>query len=194
MHTPSWAGEFILTTIDARVIVKHLMNLGQDLFQRQHDFVITLGAGACKLCFPNDTVHRIFQQSNNSNNIGGNTTTTDDNVDHLFGLEYSFTLVEGSDDEAGVGRAVDLPEYLAPLPLLVSLAQEVGLELVCEENFHQFYAKRKSDYKAHSALLAMHVPNWQGTISAEEWEISRLYCAVKFRKVSYTRENRIDSC
>ena len=36
----------------------------------------------------------------------------------LFGLEYTFTLVEGSDHEAGVGDAVNLPEWLIPIPVL----------------------------------------------------------------------------
>ena len=42
---------------------------------------------------------------------------------------------------------------------------------------------------AHNALYNMKVLNRNGSISDEEWDVSRMYLAVKFRKV---RESQID--
>ena len=36
---------------------------------------------------------------------------------------------------------------------------------------------------AHNALYNMKVLNRDGSISAQEWEVSRMYIAIKFRKV-----------
>ena len=94
--------------------------------------------------------------------------------------------MEGSDHAAGVGDAVNLPEWLTPIPVLESLAEEAGLELETAENFHEFYNKRRdaSIYgAAHAALYNMKVLNRNGSISPDEWEVSRLYAALKFRKV-----------
>lgn len=67
------------------------------------------------------------------------------------------------------------------------LAKEVGLELEYALNFHEFYKNRKDpsiNPGAHSSLYSMKVLSRNGSISCDEWEISRLYCAIKFRKVS----------
>merc|ERR1712161_138467 len=45
------------------------------------------------------------------------------------------------------------------------MGKEAGLELEYAQNFHEFYEARN------------------GSISKEEWSISRMYMAVKFRKV-----------
>ena len=111
--------------------------------------------------------------------------------DKLYGLQYTFTLVEGEDHASGVGEAVDLPEWLSPLPVLTSLAEAAGFELEYATNFHEFYAERKKGSQhpnAHNALYNMKVLNRNGSISDDEWEISRLYMALKFRKV---RESQI---
>jgi hypothetical protein len=75
---------------------------------------------------PARTAKRIFQQSE-KNSLSG-----------LFGLEYLFQLVEGLDQAAGAGEAVNVPEYLLPLLVLKTLANEAGLELDYFENFHEF--------------------------------------------------------
>lgn len=175
-------GNLICTTIDARVVVGHLMNLGLNYhFKEGHpaeftEAVVEAGAGACKIKFEPEMVRKIV-----------NTTSDGKNAeDELFGLQYTFTLVEGSDHAAGVGDAVNLPEWLTPLPSLNALANEAGLELDYAQNFHEFYEARKdpsSDPAAHLALYNMKVLNRDGTISAEEWSVSRLYAAIKYRKV-----------
>jgi len=179
-------GNLIATTIDARVVMEHLMALGEDLHfdsesedneGPEREISVSVGAGACNIRFHRDTVKKIFKAA-----------AKDDGrfSEYVFGLEYTFTLREGSDHAAGVGEAVDLPEWLTPLPVLNSLAEEVGLELEYGQNFHEFYTQRKDPQEnpaAHLALYNMKVLNKNGSISADEWEISRLYCAVKFRKV-----------
>ena len=181
-------GNLIATTIDARVVMEHMMNTGYNFhFDDNTDkssngnigqdelLVVSVGNGACQLKFTRDIVKRIFQGSDSNDGLDP----------YNFGLEYTFTLVEGEDHAAGVGQAVDLPEWLTPLPVLVELAKEAGLKLEYASNFHEFFSHRKdpmANYASHGALYNMSVLNRSGTISEQEWEISRMYMAVKFRK------------
>jgi mRNA (guanine-N7-)-methyltransferase len=173
-------GNLIVTTIDARMVLWHLMNLGMDFHFEYPSCelkpaTVRVGGGACRIHFEPDIVKQIFTA--NSKDL------TDSS---LFGVEYTFTLVEGSDQERGFGDAVNLPEWLTPLPVLEALAKEAGFELEYAQNFHEFYAARSdlsSNVGAHTALYNMKVLNRNGSISEEEWEISRMYIAMKFRKV-----------
>ena len=189
-------GNLVATTIDTRVVLNHMMNTGfnfhQDDSHRKDvpenddsDIVmVSVGNGACQLKFKRDIVKKIFEECQKVRKDG-------ELNDDVFGLEYVFTLTEGQDHAAGVGTAVDLPEWLVPLPVLTELAEEAGLSLEYASNFHEFYKARsdpKSHSSAHSALYNMNVLNVYGTISPDEWEISRMYMAVKFRK---DRESRI---
>lgn len=130
----------------------------------------------CKLKFEPHIVKKILQCRANGTK----------GEEDLFGLEYTFTLVEGDDHAAGMGDAVNLPEWLIPIPVLIALGKEAGLELEYAHNFHEFYQARSdpnTHHAAHMLLSNMKVPNRKGTISDEEWSISRLYLAVRFRKV-----------
>ncbi|KAL7458052.1 hypothetical protein ACHAWC_009554 [Mediolabrus comicus] len=200
-------GNLIATTIDARVVIEKLMGLGLDLHfdemdqheevdqpanenvhhngnkrrritDDENDVVVTVGGGVCRLKFDAAVVRKIFHPSHN--------TSSEEEEEDMFGLQYTFTLVEGSDHAAGVGEAVDLPEWLTPIPALKELAQEAGLEMEYAKNFHSFYGERKDPTKfpaAHNALYNMKVLNRNGSISEQEWDVSRMYVAVKFRKV-----------
>mmetsp|Transcript_22770 Transcript_22770/g.25646 ORF Transcript_22770/g.25646 Transcript_22770/m.25646 type:complete len:225 (+) Transcript_22770:1-675(+) len=160
------------------------MGLGLDLHDLDSDensaseeVVVSAGAGACRIQFERKMVKKIFSQS----------STPED----LFGLQYTFTLVEGSDHASGVGDAVNLPEWLTPIPALSQLASEAGLEVEYAQNFHEFFSERRdpaAHHNAHNALYNMKVLNRNGSISADEWGISRLYAALKFRKV---RESQV---
>lgn len=175
-------GNLAFTTIDARVIVDHMMNLGHNYhFEegKETEFdqvVVQAGGGACKLKFEPHIVKKLLQCRDDGTR----------GEESLFGLEYTFTLVEGEDHAAGMGDAVNLPEWLIPIPVLVALGKEAGLELEYAQNFHEFHQARSdpsSHHAAHMLLNNMKVPNRHGTISEDEWSISRLYLAVKFRKV-----------
>jgi SAM-dependent methyltransferase len=180
-------GNLIVTTIDARVIVNHLMNMGLDLHFDDgkgisEPVVITVGAGACRIRFEPEVIRQIFTTKWNDK---------DDIEKKLFGLQYSFTLVEGSDHASGIGDAVDLPEWLIPIPVLEALAQQSGLEMEYAQNFHEFFNNRSDPsiyVAAHTSLYNMKVLNRNGSISEDEYEISGLYVAIKFRKI---RESRI---
>eukprot|EP01082_Thalassiosira_pseudonana_P005395 g5093.t1 g5093 contig18:618797-619997(-) len=139
---------------------------------------VKVGKGVCRLKFDEEILRKVFHPPK----------TPED----MFGLQYTFTLVEGSDHAAGVGEAVDLPEWLTPIPALKELAHEAGLELEYATNFHAFYEERKNPAQhpaAHNALYNMKVLNRDGSISEQEWEVSRMYIALKFRKV---RESTIE--
>jgi len=199
-------GNLIATTIDARVVVSKLMELGLDFHfddmdrhtevdmpdneERHHNgnserrvggekgATVTVGQGVCRLKFDAETLHRVFQPPKSP--------------EDMFGLQYTFTLVEGSDHGSGVGQAVDLPEWLTPIPALEELAEESGLKLEYATNFHKFYEERKTPAKfpmAHNALYNMKVLNRDGSISDQEWDVSGMYIALKFRKV---RESSIE--
>ena len=193
-------GNLVATTIDARVVTEKLMALGLDLHfdeldqheevdkpsneeihhngnkrrrvKDENELTVKVGSGVCRLKFDAAVVRKVFQPSNSP--------------EDMFGLQYTFTLVEGSDHAAGVGEAVDLPEWLTPIPALKELAEEAGLEMEYASNFHSFYEERKDPAKfpgAHNALYNMKVLNRNGSISEQEWEVSRMYVAIKFRKV-----------
>eukprot|EP00536_Pseudo-nitzschia_multiseries_P002176 jgi/Psemu1/183093/e_gw1.29.107.1 len=175
-------GNLAFTTIDARVVVDHMMNLGHNFhFEdgNELDFpevVVEAGGGACRLKFEPHIVQKLLQCR------ADGTKGEED----LFGLEYTFTLVEGDDHAAGMGDAVNLPEWLIPIPVLVALGKEAGLELEYAHNFHEFYQARNdpsTHHAAHMLLSNMKVPNSHGSISDDEWSIIRLYLAVRFRKV-----------
>ena len=198
-------GNLIATTIDARVVVEKLMSLGKDFHfddadmheevdleeneMRHHNgnkkrkvdsegATVYAGQGVCRLKFDKDILQKVFHPPKTS--------------EDMFGLQYTFTLVEGSDHAAGVGEAVDLPEWLTPILALKELGEEAGLELEYATNFHKFYEERKDPTKftaAHNALYNMKVLNRNGSISEQEWDVSRMYVAVKFRKV---RESEIE--
>lgn len=114
-------GNLIATTIDARVIMEHLMNLGEDLHfdsenedkeDPKREIVVAVGAGACRIRFQRHIVKKIFTAAAKEDGSFS---------ENVFGLEYTFTLQEGSDHAAGVGEAVDLPEWLTPIPVLKAL-------------------------------------------------------------------------
>jgi len=200
-------GNLVATTIDARVVIDHMMNMGFDYHfdDHHHQFdhewdtkdndqeideekedkepvVVKVGKGSCQLKFQKEIVKKIFSPPSQEHDF--------DLPQHLhpdsYGLEYIFTLVEGSDHAAGVGQAVNLPEWLIPLPVLKGLAEEAGMVLDYAQNFHEFWSARKERSNhpmAHTALYNMNVLDWKGTISEQEWDISRMYMAVKFRKI-----------
>ena len=69
---------------------------------------------------------------------------------------------------------------------MTALGKEAGLEIEYAKNFHEFYADRSdptANAGAHNSMYNMKVLNRNGSISKTEWEISRLYAAIKFRKV-----------
>lgn len=187
-------GNLIATTIDARRVMQHMMNLGVDLLHLGDDekVVVSVGAGCCKLTFESSVVKRLFfEQEEEDEGAQKQKNYADQQPPEImdYGLTYAFRLSEGDDHASGVGEAVDLPEWLSSIPLYTALAKEAGLELSTVENFHEFYQNRKnsSDFpSAHNALYNMKVLGRDGSISADEWEVSGMYMAIKFTKMRDT--------
>ena len=82
--------------------------------------------------------------------------------------------------------AVDRPEWLTPIPILVQLAHQVGLELEYAQNFHNFYQCHSSADSHKQRLLNMNVLSRNGTISQEEWDI---FAVVPYPSVSQSAGN-----
>ncbi len=152
----SIGGILIVTTIDARVVAELLMSTGK--VGASEDTTLSVGSGMCRLKFSADVVDKIFSPNPS------------------YGLEYKFQLL----DTPG-SSAVDLPEWLCPAPLLSSLAAEAGMDMIEHKNFHEFF----QDYhKSNESLLyGMNVLGYDGKVSQDEWDISRLYCVMKFQKI-----------
>jgi len=106
-------GNLIATTIDARVVVEKLMGLGLDYHfdeldqhvdvdklenEERHrrgnkqrkvensEATVSVGRGVCRLKFDADTLRKVFQPPKSP--------------EDMFGLQYTFTLVESSDHAA----------------------------------------------------------------------------------------------
>jgi hypothetical protein len=81
-------------------------------------------------------------------------------------------------------EAVDAPEWLIPLDYLVRLAKAVGLELEYAQNFHDFVDERRheQDDRKKGTMGMNRWVNYKGSISEAEWELARIYIALRFRK------------
>ena len=160
-------GQVIITTIDARVIVEKIMGSGK--VGTAEDLAINVG-GQCTLKFSNDCIKRIFDPDASN-----------------YGLEYAFQLRDAKEEGGGgdVSEAVDLPEWLCPVDLIAGLAERAGLKLVEHANFHKYYDEKGGGANNPDPLLYnMRVLGVDGKISQDEWDISRLYCMMKFEKVA----------
>ncbi len=120
-------GQFIATTVDARVVCETLMghtvktNGGT---QRESSLKDKKGRELLKLIFPGDILTNLLRRNAN---VMSETS---------FGIMYYFILAENEHVE---DFAVKSPEWLLPLPELVKLADDVGLDFVKAENFHELY-------------------------------------------------------
>ncbi|RKO82806.1 guanine-N(7)-methyltransferase domain-containing protein [Blyttiomyces helicus] len=91
-----------------------------------------------------------------------------------YGHKYNFELKDAIDD---------CPEYVFHFPTFEKLAAEYGLKLLYKKPFHQLY-REESEIDAHLQLMQrMNVVNDEGTVSADEWEVTGLYVACAFEKV-----------
>ncbi len=134
-------GQFIATTVDARVLCEMLMGHSEDT-----------NGGASRECSPKDKKGRELLRITSPGDVFTRILRKNANVpeksESSFGIMYNFTLVEkpleDSTVNAVVNAPVNAPEFLLPLPDLSKLAAEAGLDLVAAENFHEFYEKRTS--------------------------------------------------
>ena len=169
-------GVMVITTVDARGVAEEIMKLGKTKCGEE-GVEIEVGGGLCKLKFQKETIDRMFGAG-----LG----------DNWYGLQYNFLLLDSKDGDRGqgVGEAVDLPEWLVPGKEMEFLAAEAGLEMVEHLNFHEFYGKYGVMNKRPDPLLyTMNVVDINGGMSQDEWDISRIYCTMKFQKVRQSAFN-----
>ncbi len=124
-------GQFITTTVDARVVCEMLMGNSEETDggkSRKCTLKDKRGRELLRLTFPGGVFEQILRRNANERESGSS-----------FGIMYNFVLAEKGTCE---DCAVEAPEWLLPLPELVRLADEAGLDLVSAENFHEFYENR----------------------------------------------------
>lgn len=77
--------------------------------------------------------------------------------------------------------AVNAPEWMIPLPVLSEMAASYGLELEYAQNFHEVVQNNRD--KVDGGRGGIRWLNYQGSISSTEWDIARIYVALKFTRV-----------
>lgn len=82
-----------------------------------------------------------------------------------FGAKYWFQLEDAIDD---------CPEYLVHFPTFKRLAEEYGLELVYNKQFHHVYEDFSKEPDFNQLLYRMNVIQDDGHLSADEWEAASM--------------------
>ena len=94
-----------------------------------------------------------------------------------FGIGYTIT----------VGDAVqECMEYVVPIPRVIEMAREEGLEVVKVQNFGTFLTHHiESDFiGARSLMKRMKLYPLVRPVSQSEWQTIQLYCVLAFEKAS----------
>lgn len=92
-----------------------------------------------------------------------------------FGLRYMFTL-----DSA----VENVPEWLVPKAVLVSLAEAEGLQLVRWANFHDFFEEESGPQMDLLHRMRVFQAESDFRHTEAEWEVSYLYTVFAFQKVA----------
>ncbi len=173
-------GSFIATTVDARVVVEMLAGLGQqDAVSKEWvaRLVDEEKRELCRLQVDDATYRQLFQ----AQGVGGRKEEEEEEETPCCGLRYKFLLRDGSEDD-GAADAVNAPEWMIPLPFLRAAAREYGLELERALNFHELVNENR--HQINSGHGGIRWTNSQGSISPTEWDIARIYIALKFTRVA----------
>ncbi|KAJ3233107.1 mRNA cap guanine-N7 methyltransferase [Chytriomyces hyalinus] len=122
--------------------------------------------------------YRLMQKLNSSDSLSfGNSkyNVRFETKDHpsIYGHKYWFQLEDAIDD---------CPEFVFHFPTFVRKAAERGLDLVYEKPFHDLFNEEIRDEENCALMYRMRVLDDNGTISADEWEVSGVYMAVALKK------------
>jgi len=178
-------GTFIATTVDARVVVEMLAGLGRKEGGREDG-----GEGGwvarlvdegkrelCRLQVDEATYQQLFKPPKEGREGG----REEEDETPFCGLRYKFLLRDGSEED-GAADAVNAPEWMIPLPFLEAAAREYGLKLEKAQNFHELVEENRAQIDGGRAGGIRWV-NYQGSISQTEWDIARIYVALKFTRI-----------
>ena len=180
-------GVFVATTIDCRVMFEKVMEscCGDNGEKHDNNTIImkdALNNQLLKISFDNENWSRILRDPMQiSNDIMSRTDEEQEAEDatfrSAFGIKYNYML---SDD--GDMAAVDAPEWLVPLgrPLETLLARH-DMSLQACVNFQEF-VNSNLDSQNREMLEKMSVFDFTGGLPEADWEISKLYVALIFKK------------
>jgi hypothetical protein len=89
-------------------------------------------------------------------------------------------------------RSIEDACTMIPTTIRDGLTKSVRRKSESMHNFHEFYEQHHDNSACQSVLYQMNVLNRRDNISAAEWEISRLYCAMDFVKAKNYVDSAID--
>lgn len=99
-----------------------------------------------------------------------------------FGIRYYFMLEDAVEE---------CPEYIVHFPTFKRIAAEYGLELVLEQNFHEYFVRNFEKPKNLRSLHTMRVLGDNGQFPADQWDVAYLYKTFAFRKSTKGQDGRI---
>ncbi|GAB5031038.1 mrna cap guanine-n7 [Nannochloropsis oceanica] len=173
-------GSFIATTVDARVVVEMLVGLGRREGGKGGEWVARLvdekKRELCRLQVDDATYQQLLRPARR----GGEGGKEEEKETPFCGLRYKFLLRDGL-EENGAADAVNAPEWMIPLPFLEAAAKEYGLKLEKAQNFHELVEEHRAHIDGGRAGIRW--VNYQGSISPTEWDIARIYVALKFTRI-----------
>jgi SAM-dependent methyltransferase len=181
-------GLFVVTTIDSRVVADmilqqyasstkgsklrdHNSDISSSSSEREMRLVITdeFDSKLLTITFKDDHWQHLTE-------IGASQLMKNNEIP--FGIQYDFNLHD-SDDMA----AVNAPEWLVPSGSpLHQLADECGLTVQSNHNFHQFVESNMTNSSYREHMENRGVFNYKGTMSSAEWAIARLYTVIVFER------------
>ena len=106
--------------------------------------------------------------------------------DKIYGLKYGFFLndaVGSKQKENEKENITYVSEYVVIFENFIKLARSYGLELVEDKNFHEFLKENVKNPFYHNLLARMELSDFS-KMEKGLWEVSYLYKAVVFKKVT----------
>ena len=180
-------GRWVVTTVDARVLVGEVLGNGvlnedgsRDVSIRDAEgrcvCIVSMDAESCRrIMRPPEVGAPVLAES-----LGEAGSLRAASIHDLLGLRYTFELRD--DPFRATGAAVNAPEWLAPLPAIEALAHAAGMKVLRARNFSELFHEAMQ-VSSHRALLdKMDVLDWRGDISPCTWRLARLYMALEIVK------------
>jgi len=156
-------GTFVVTTVDANVLLQHLMRQqggerggrgggggggGDGVSANRVALKDRKGRTLCSVEFDDDSVQRLLRPGGEERDGRDGRDGRDrgeEDEDDGFGLRYQFTLSDNVTEDGVTIDAVGAPEWLVPRETLRNVAGEHGLKLVHCENFHEYVDRKMQE-------------------------------------------------
>ena len=159
-------GTFVVTTVDANVLLQHLMRQqgggrggrggrgggggggGDGVSANRVALKDRKGRTLCSVEFDDDSVQRLLRPGGEERDGRDGRDGRDrgeEGEDDGFGLRYQFTLSDNVTEDGVTIDAVGAPEWLVPRETLRNVAGDHGLKLVHCENFHEYVDRKMQE-------------------------------------------------